>query len=179
MDSNDAVNARVWMTLREFEQGEDRPESLLSEEQSPEGEKNDIIPRLGIAASLIPDNGRYDYAMHSVEIKEREIAANVDQQANNQISVFHAEAEVYKAGNWGYKIRLWRDDCNDKIGSLQAKSGFAPSDRISEGGMIQLVIEVKYDHEFTKQKKGFSEDEIKATRSETEKSLQQWQQEYY
>lgn len=167
------------MTLREFELGEDHPEGVLSEESSPDGTKEKVLSSFDVAYHLLPTDGRYDYAMFHVRVRQIESSEKIDREDSDNFVVFPATAEIKRTGEWGYDMRLFSTQTKGKIGRLQVNPPFDSSDQIAEGLSITLAVEIEYDQEFTKEKKDYSESDIEDKRSATEEMYEEWQREYY
>lgn len=175
VDSDSPIGGENWMAIQEDQMGEGYIEAHLTPEPSPDGTRTDIIASLSVAYPLVPTKGRHSAANTHVEILSGEPASQPIEDVGDTTSTFHALAEVYKAGDWGYKNRLADIDSDEQIGLLQANPRFDDSDELAEGDTVPLLINLEYHQEYT----GLPGSRIRAARDEAEERREQWREEYF
>jgi len=147
-------------------------------ETPPDDQRSDKISTAEIEYSKVPEKGRYIASKFRLAIRYSGHGQEPQQEAGSRITKIPTRAEIVDSGEWGHQVRLYTVNDKSVIGSLELAPVLGTTDKHTTEGEHYLILELEYDHEYSKQFLGSSEEEICSKRDDHIEWLEHAMKEY-
>lgn len=136
-----------------------------------------LVDEFKLSQQYIPPNGKYEHGLVFFRASVSPEYRGLPTAIGDDVTTVEFTAEVINTKKDEYhRINLRDPDDGTKHGILTLRPEFAPAGYTEKGETYPIVVQIEYDHEQTKEVRGYSDERIERKREAALDAIEEFQQ---